>query len=1118
MADQKITQLNPLLAADAQATVDVLPVADVSTAETKKITLADAVTSGIGSIANNTIPGAKLQTGTVTASQIGTGEVGTTQLADSSVTTAKINDAAVTTAKIATDAVTATQIAANAVGSSELADNAVDTAAIQANAITTAKIADGAVTAAKIAAGVLSGNQITDGSINTQQLATEAVTTEKIEDGAVTSAKIATGAVSADSIAANAVVTAKILDGNVTTAKIADDAITAAKIATGAVGTTEIADSSVTTSKINAGAVTTATIAADAVTATEIADNAIVTAGIANAAVTTAKIADANVTTAKIVDGAITTAKIATGAIGASEIADSSITSVELADGAVTTAKIADDAVTAAKIAPGGVDTTALGASAVTAAKIADGTITAAKLANDLDGSEFLAQSANIVLAGPATGADAVPTFRALTAEDIPLLTAAQLPIAASGVRGTVSVGTGLAADAGGVLSISNTVTGATSSKVTFNSSGLITGSADLTDADIPNLPASKITSGTFASGYIANGAITAAKIADEATVQFGGSGSTAGVVTFPTANFKGQYFFDELNQDLYIWSGSAWLPVTIISGELVYAGTYDASTNLVASVTSAGSAAGLVVDSALPAAAGTNNRYYLVVSDSGTGSGNAPAEALAPPDMILSNGSTWDLIDVSNAIAGQTAANISFTPFGDIAATNVQTAIQELDTEKLPTYGGTLTGSLTLGTGASLVFEGSTADDYETTFAVVDPTADRTITLPDASGTVLTTGSTNSVTSAMIVDGTIVNGDINATAGIEFSKLAALTSGNIIVGSSGNVATSVAVTGDVTISNTGVTAISSGVIVNADINSSAAIAYSKLAPLSSGNIIIGSNSNVATTVAVTGDITISSAGVTAIAAGAVVDADISASAEIAVSKLANGTARQLLQTNAAGTDVEWTSNVDIPGTLDVTGAAVFDSTVTIGGSAALVASAIGSTVQAYDADTAKYDDTTANFTGTLQNGGSNVVVDSDIGVTVQAYDADTAKLDVVQTFTAVQTLTDPAIVGTILEDVYTITDGAAFEVDPGNGSVQLITLGANRTPKATNFAAGEAVTLMVADGTAYTLTWTDTTWGTSGVVWTGGSAPTLATSGYTVIQFWKVGSQVYGATVGDVA
>ena len=115
-------------------------------------------------------------------------------------------------------------------------------------------------------------------------------------------------------------------------------------------------------------------------------------------------------------------------------------------------------------------------------------------------------------------------------------------------------------------------------------------------------------------------------------------------------------------------------------------------------------------------------------------------------------------------------------------------------------------------------------------------------------------------------------------------------------------------------------------------------------------------------------------------------------------------------------------------------------------------------------------------------------------------------------------TFVDPAITVTILEDIYTITDGAAFEVDPGNGSIQLITLGASRTPKATNFTAGESITLMVNDGTAYALTWTDATWGTGGVIWKGGTAPTLATTGYSVIQFWKVGTQVYGASVGDVA
>ena len=116
------------------------------------------------------------------------------------------------------------------------------------------------------------------------------------------------------------------------------------------------------------------------------------------------------------------------------------------------------------------------------------------------------------------------------------------------------------------------------------------------------------------------------------------------------------------------------------------------------------------------------------------------------------------------------------------------------------------------------------------------------------------------------------------------------------------------------------------------------------------------------------------------------------------------------------------------------------------------------------------------------------------------------------------KTLTDPAIIGTILEDVFTITDGAAFEVDPGNGSIQLITLGASRTPKCTNFVAGESITLMVNDGSTYTLTWTDATWGAGGVIWTEGTAPTLATTGFTVLQFWKVSTQVYGAHVGDVA
>ena len=133
------------------------------------------------------------------------------------------------------------------------------------------------------------------------------------------------------------------------------------------------------------------------------------------------------------------------------------------------------------------------------------------------------------------------------------------------------------------------------------------------------------------------------------------------------------------------------------------------------------------------------------------------------------------------------------------------------------------------------------------------------------------------------------------------------------------------------------------------------------------------------------------------------------------------------------------------------------------------------------------------------------------------AIDSTVATLTGTQTLTN-KTLTDPAIIGTILEDVFTITDGAAFEIDPANGSIQIIVLGASRTPKGTNFLAGEAITLLVDDGSAYTITWTDATFGTGGVTWVGGAAPTLATSGYTVIELWKVGTKVYGALVGSVA
>ncbi len=83
----------------------------------------------------------------------------------------------------------------------------------------------------------------------------------------------------------------------------------------------------------------------------------------------------------------------------------------------------------------------------------------------------------------------------------------------------------------------------------------------------------------------------------------------------------------------------------------------------------------------------------------------------------------------------------------------------QEVGARAISALGGTMTGNLVLDTQADLVFEGATADAHETTIKVVDPTADRTITFPNVTGTVVTTGDTGTVATGMIaadaIDGT---------------------------------------------------------------------------------------------------------------------------------------------------------------------------------------------------------------------------------------------------------------------------------------------------------------------------------------------------------------------------
>jgi len=100
--------------------------------------------------------------------------------------------------------------------------------------------------------------------------------------------------------------------------------------------------------------------------------------------------------------------------------------------------------------------------------------------------------------------------------------------------------------------------------------------------------------------------------------------------------------------------------------------------------------------------------------------------------------------------------------------------------------------------------------------------------------------GSQNVTSVAAITADVIINADVKSDAAIAYSKLAALAAGNILVGNGSNVATSVNPSGDIDVTNAGVFSIAAGVIVNADVNSSAAIVDTKLATISTADKVAG--------------------------------------------------------------------------------------------------------------------------------------------------------------------------------------------------------------------------------------------------------------------------------------
>jgi hypothetical protein len=112
----------------------------------------------------------------------------------------------------------------------------------------------------------------------------------------------------------------------------------------------------------------------------------------------------------------------------------------------------------------------------------------------------------------------------------------------------------------------------------------------------------------------------------------------------------------------------------------------------------------------------------------------------------------------------------------------------------------------------SSIVFEGSSADDHETTLTVTNPTGDRTITLPDATGTVALTNNKLDVFAATTsAELRTVISDETGTGGLVFADTPTLITPNIGVATG----TSLVLSGDLTVNGTTTTINSTEITVD---------------------------------------------------------------------------------------------------------------------------------------------------------------------------------------------------------------------------------------------------------------------------------------------------------------
>ena len=165
----------------------------------------------------------------------------------------------------------------------------------------------------------------------------------------------------------------------------------------------------------------------------------------------------------------------------------------------------------------------------------------------------------------------------------------------------------------------------------------------------------------------------------------------------------------------------------------------------------------------------GTANQIQTVVSPTDTLTLSFPNNVTIPNNLTVTGStSTLGTIEINGNNIRSVDTN-TVTVLDSLRAAGLETGSGLLvvdENSSIPRFTSSATGkALTFDAvplfNSSVEFDGATAGTFKTTVTATDPTADRTITIPDITGTLITTGDTNTITSTMIAPGALTGSDL---------------------------------------------------------------------------------------------------------------------------------------------------------------------------------------------------------------------------------------------------------------------------------------------------------------------------------------------------------------------